>query len=374
MIRCLFLACCLLCYALSWTDAEFGVYPLLVANALAPSSRRRRFLAGSFGAFTLPTISCPNENNDRAAVAAPPISAKETDSVLAIAKRKLRKKPPKTLRRKLSQDFAVLLMRSSYNALDDLNCVGMDQFQRDFFLLRSSEYEAYTQALGDGLVQQGDLTDPYYFDFISFAQYKTINRELTKDPLMVFEEMQLAPEDDKRMDDSSSSNNNNGVAGRFIPVVVQRDPKMSNGLLVPTHSSKVGAVVLDRLIETFSDSDSRIPNLDAILRPGEEKYPSLLYAALQQLVNLFLISGYAFGGDVAMVANDSGNARGTKFKISLNAPATLWGGQVLQQEGAALSNNFLLKCVTELLARAGYDSTSTTKYEGTTEVITVTVV
>ena len=59
------------------------------------------------------------------ATAAAPISTKETDSLGVMAKRALRPKPPKVLRRKLSMDFAVLLMRSSYNSLDKLDCVAM---------------------------------------------------------------------------------------------------------------------------------------------------------------------------------------------------------------------------------------------------------
>jgi len=58
-------------------------------------------------------------------VAAGPVTEKETDSLGVLARRALRPKPPKLLRRKLSQDFAVLLMRSSYNALDQLDCVAM---------------------------------------------------------------------------------------------------------------------------------------------------------------------------------------------------------------------------------------------------------
>ncbi len=61
----------------------------------------------------------------RDATAAGPITEKETDSLGVLARRALRPKPPKILRQKLSQDFAVLLMRSSYNALDQLDCVAM---------------------------------------------------------------------------------------------------------------------------------------------------------------------------------------------------------------------------------------------------------
>lgn len=40
------------------------------------------------------------------------------------------------LRERLDRDFAVLLMRTSYAVADDLDFVPMDEFQRDFFLLR----------------------------------------------------------------------------------------------------------------------------------------------------------------------------------------------------------------------------------------------
>ena len=165
------------------------------------------------------------------ALAAEPVNAVDTDSVLAIAKRKLRPKPPRVLRRKLSQDFAVLLMRASYNALDDMDCVAMDQFQRDFFLIRVAEYETYKNQLGAGMVQQGILTDPYYFDFISFAQYKTINREVTQDPPFIFEEQQMIPEDENSDKNSDESRNPNGAA-RFAPVVIKRDPKLTNKMLI----------------------------------------------------------------------------------------------------------------------------------------------
>ena len=81
-------------------------------NAL---SHAKSLLVG-FGAMTvLPTKT----------TAAAPVTPKETDSLGVLVKRALRPKPLKILRQKLSQDFAVLLMRSSYNALDELDCVAM---------------------------------------------------------------------------------------------------------------------------------------------------------------------------------------------------------------------------------------------------------
>eukprot|EP00980_Cylindrotheca_fusiformis_P020298 scaffold7340_cov128-Cylindrotheca_fusiformis.AAC.1 len=291
---------------------------------------------------------------------AAPVTSKDTDSLALIAKRKLRQKPPKVLRRKLSRDFAILLMRSSYNALDDLDCVPM-------FLIRSSEYGPYLSDLGPGMVQQGDLSDPFYFDFISYAQYATINREITEDPPSVFEENQAIDEGE-------------GKPMNFVDVVVKRDPSLTNAMLGPEHSRIVGSVILDRLDEIFGQTDSAIPFIekgskpeptDASLSPLTE----LLLAALQQLVNLFLVNGYAFGGNASLTAEGTNpwSAKGASFLISLNAPATLWGGKILQKEGAIISNSFVTKAATELIRRSGYEVASSIKYDGTTENISINI-
>jgi hypothetical protein len=83
-----------------------------------------------------------------------------------------------------------------------------------------------------------------------------------------------------------------------------------------------------------------------------------LVAAIRQLLNLFLIGGYAFRGTVSTVVpppNDdsTGVTIGTKILVTLNAPAILWGGRVLQLEGEPLSNDFFAKTAVELIGRAG---------------------
>lgn len=138
---------------------------------------------------------------------------------------------------------------------DELDIVAMDQFQRDFFLIRSAEYEPYVNDLGPGLVSQGDLTDPYYFDFISFAQYLTINRILTNDPPMVFEEQQAI-------------NKGDDVPNEFVKVIVRRDPSITNNSLLSEHNRRVGRKILDRLNETFGDSPSSLPAFSSASRPG----------------------------------------------------------------------------------------------------------
>ena len=69
-------------------------------------------------------------------------------------------------RNRIAQTFAVQMMRTSYNTADELDFIAMDTFQKVFFLYRQSEWEDYKSK--HPRVMQGDLSDPVYFDFISF--------------------------------------------------------------------------------------------------------------------------------------------------------------------------------------------------------------
>jgi hypothetical protein len=54
------------------------------------------------------------------------------------------------------QDFAVLLMRTSYAVADELDFVAMDKFQKDFFLFRQAEYLDYLNQLQGSPMAQGE--------------------------------------------------------------------------------------------------------------------------------------------------------------------------------------------------------------------------
>lgn len=292
-----------------------------------------------------------------AAHAAPPMTAGEADNVGARFERSVRRKPPQVLRNRLNLDFAVLLMRSSYNALDELDVVAMDQFQRDFFLVRQAEYQPYVDRLGPGAVQQGDLTNPAYFDFISFAQYATINREMAQ-PETVFEEQQPVevPE---------------GEAQKFVPVVIRR--KVESALLPARHDEMVGDKVLDRLNEIFAGTEAQIPAID------KSSDSAAVLRALRQLTVLFLINGFAFDGNAVITKESatggSSASVGTEFTISFTAPATLWSGQALQlRKGVRVTNDFFLKTASALLRRAGLAvSNSSVKYTSNQEITSFTI-
>ncbi|GKY96109.1 hypothetical protein MPSEU_000571300 [Mayamaea pseudoterrestris] len=310
----------------------------------------RRKLIQNVG-FMTPFLSLTQSSR-----AAAPITQAETHSASARLLRAARPKPIRALRPKLQLDFAVLLMRSSYNALDEIDCVAMDQFQRDFFLIRQAEYEPYVNALGPGIVQQGDLTDPYYFDFISFAQYQTINREITKDPPSVFIEKQPI---------QTQGGDENGLQ-QFSDELVKRNPVITNDLLASKHAQIVGASIIDRFEEVYGNTPISLPQWNNAIK-GDADVDQLL-DALTQLVKLFVINGFAWDGSV------SRDSSSTAFVLKLQAPATLWAGQGLALERCQLRNDFLLKAACELVRRRNYRVvTSSVKLEGANELSRLTV-
>lgn len=284
------------------------VRPLSGLNLETLSRRTFVGAAAGIGLFTDPGKSA----------AVSPITKADTDSIFAQTTRRLRPKPPRLLRDRLNLDFAVLLMRSSYNACDQLDIIPMDQFQRDFFLIRSAEYETYVADLGS-TVQQGDLSDPNYFDFISCAQYRTINRAIASPAPSIFGEEQPIPDTEQ---DATGSQ-------RFQSVLVRRN--IPDDELAPTFDRLVGENVLSWLIEKF----------------GEEVIPKKLTrqtikASFDQLVVLFVINGYAFSGNVS--EESSGVAQRT-YCFTLESPANLWSSNVLSFERGTLDNDFLGKVV-----------------------------
>lgn len=84
---------------------------------------------------------------------------------------------------------AIQLMRNSYNTVDDLDFVAMDEFQKDFFLFRQNEWDDYRGYHPN--VMQGDLSDPVYFDFISFCQYAVIANKARNGKLEFVEKVTL---------------------------------------------------------------------------------------------------------------------------------------------------------------------------------------
>jgi hypothetical protein len=94
--------------------------------------------------------------------------------------------PPAACRKQLNQNFAVLLMRSTYDSVDALDFIAMDKFQVKFWKTRQAEFESYKLMMEPVSVPIGNLSSPVYFDFIAFSLYAAISNAIPDAP-QVFE-------------------------------------------------------------------------------------------------------------------------------------------------------------------------------------------
>lgn len=216
-------------------------------------------------------------------------------------------------RKSLNRTFAVLLMRSAYDAADDLDFVAMDKFQGRFWKLRQSEVEPYTLQYRSLKVKYGDLTDPLYFDFISFAQFATISDEMRKGEL-VFEER-------------------NGAFGELR--TVRRDASvLDNSQLPMAFTKKAGNLIYERLLEGFEGETFKAP------RPCPANSDSLqLIEGINQILQLFVDQGYALKANLEEIKSEK-SSNDLKLRIRLIGCSTLWGMQTLASRRALILTNF----------------------------------
>ena len=123
---------------------------------------------------------------------------------------------------------------------------------------------------------------------------------------------------------------------KFVNRVIRRDPTITNELLPVEHSRRVGQQILERFDILFGGSKSGLPEYT---NTGRRPTASELRAALEQLVKLFLLNGFAWDGNAALVSESSDGK--LQVCLTLTSPATIWGGQSLQNERKPLQNDYL---------------------------------
>jgi len=234
------------------------------------------------------------------------------------------KKPGTLPRRRLEMDFAVLLMRTSYNVADQLDYTPMNDFQREFFLFRQQEWEDYKSFLPNTM--QGDLTDPYYFDFISFCQYATIASGM-RNGRMLFQEL---------------------VGAEGSPELVSRDPALADNALLPAaHAQRVGDALLAAICDKYKELSPKVPR---------DITATALIEGVRGLMDIFEINDYLL--QYRLDKLDDG------FELALVAPATLWSQQVLGRR-QDLANDFEAKVASAFLRRCSVAATYTTTASAT---------
>ena len=252
-----------------------------------------------------------------------PISLPSGSRISKLFESTARVKPRFLPRSKMEIDFAVLMMRKSYSIADDMDFYPMDQFQKDFFLFRQNEWDRYREELPG--VQQGMLSDPAYFDFISYAQYATLTSEF-KDARQVFEELIDA----------------NGTS-----VVVTRDPALTDNAALPgIFSQRVGDAVLAWITDRYTRIAPVVPR---------ELTGAALRENIQQIVNIFEFNGYMLLSKL--------EPTGSGVKVTLVAPATLWSQQMLRNR-RDLANDFEVKTILAYLRSCGVPASVATTISG----------
>ncbi|KAG0601759.1 hypothetical protein M758_11G137500 [Ceratodon purpureus] len=239
-------------------------------------------------------------------------------------------------RKMLNLKFAVLLMRSAYEAVDALDFIPMDKFQIKFWKLRQSEVEPYTLQCRPLRVKYGDLTDPLYFDFISFSQFAAISNEM-KTGEVVFQE--------KVGSDGESR-------------TVRRDERLKDNATLPAaFINKAGDLLYEKLIDGFEGEVFNAPP------PASSDFLAVT-DGVKKLVQVFVDRGYALKSSVEPV-QFSPNQPGGKLRVKLEGSATQWGVRALASRRALLLNDFAALAVGAYLRACGFSASPKVRYTDT---------
>jgi hypothetical protein len=232
-------------------------------------------------------------------------------------------------RGRVNLKLAVLLLRSSYAAVDALDFVPMDAFQIAFWKRRAAEQEGYLGLLAPLHVQQGDLEDPSYLDFITFAQLFTIG-ECMKHGEQVFQET---------------------IDAEGTVRTVRRDPALKDNALLPEAFGRaVGDAIFTGLRDGFEEEQFGGPQACA---PGAGFECAV--AGVAALLQIFVRRGYAFSGEVLEV-----DAAQRRFRVRLGGAATLWAAQALAARGSTPPPEHVGFTVHAFLRASGWGASSYT--------------
>lgn len=255
---------------------------------------------------------------------------------------KSRPPPVRVPRKRMELQFAVQLMRNSYNAMDSLDFTPTDVFQRLQFLFRQNEWEAYKK--DHDTVMQGDLASPSYFDFISWVQFSTLNfcmDEATIDPFIEVV-------------------GSEAVSQKVEPLSMLD----SRSKIEAVHAAVTGDGVLDYMLSTYPQSilPSGIPLSGSsqatpggrVVVPDKKRSVGEFLEAATLILDIFSVNSFLLNPSIKLVPQAQGSAAAGASIISLEQtlPANLWSLQTLRQN-KQLPNDFVLMVLQALARRMG---------------------
>ncbi|EFN55426.1 hypothetical protein CHLNCDRAFT_134590 [Chlorella variabilis] len=313
-----------------------------LAQPTGPSRSALLRLALLAASATLPPLGAPHPAHAAAAAAAalPPIRPAAAAAAAGgprsslLLDPQLLPMPPGPIafpRRQLDLNFAVLLLRSGYEACDDLDFVPMDEFQKRcvFWKLRQSEWEPYLLLHSPLRILQGQLTDPLYCDFIISCQAFTASAAM-REGRQVFEEY----------DEESEAKR-----------LVSRDPALSDNALLPErYFERHGELIYRGLVEGFRGEQFGGPPPCA---PGASSQE--LLAGVQRLLDIFVAKGFALKATLTPHTS-SGGGGGGGFTVRLDGPANLWSLQALAARRSSVYQQHDAAAVAAFLRASGRSS------------------
>lgn len=201
-------------------------------------------------------------------------------------------------RRRLELPVAVLLLRTSYDAVDALDFVPMNNFQISFWETRRSGQEAYGELVKPGRVTAGDLGDAFYFDYLCSAQSLALRNAMAR-PLNAFEER-------------------SGAEGESR--VVRRDAQVSNAALPEAYAVMLGDELYRSLRDGFTINDGTSIALGGPA-PCARGDARCLVDGVRRIANIFASSGFCIN---ATVEADESAAPPLRIRVRLEGAATLF--------------------------------------------------
>ena len=245
--------------------------------------------------------------------------------------------PPVFLRKTLEIALAVALLRSSYDAIDELNICAMDEFQIKSWKTRQLSYEAYKALIYPLAMEQGDLKNPLYFDHMSFSQYSTLNAILNRNngkPDMEFDEKLGFDGEVKR---------------------VKRDENFpTRKELIPAFSYLVGRNIFNFFKNGFElTEDKPFDGVPEFINLNGSKTSSVtsdtkIVDGVKALLQVFLNYGFCKEFQVSL--------RDGKLIVNVIGPAMLWSIGALENEGARVVNDYIGYTTSYYLYKSGITS------------------
>jgi len=267
--------------------------------------------------------------------------------------------PPLFPRRSLARPFAVILMRSPYDALaDTIPAYPMSAFQAAFWELRADAWEPYIALRkGAGAAEprppQGDLTSAPYFDFISHAQWGALDAALEGAAAMLAAPVQA--------EEGWADGGEGGGDARPAGTEVSEDIAASAAAAPPGSSETplpppaglrtlVAAAAGDRMLammkEGFQGATFVLPR-----PPTPSSTMGEVRAAVQALLDVFVANGWALSATATLDPDTAPDDRGGGLVITSLGPATLWG--CAERAARGVAPNALDALAVGALFRAG---------------------